>query len=222
MVRVVPGGRVLAAALVALCWPLTACSDDGSTVTTRTVDRSSEDSPSDDDTTSPSTEETLEASPDSDVIDFDDPLDLGGKGAWAMPVLSGWSIPTLVAAGAYQIAQDGTSALITGTQYEQEDGGAQEQAKAFLETYHSSIGGAAESVSTPVYDTRILPTIAGDAEFVSQELEYLTPDGVTYRSLYVGRHVDGVFFGLQYAAPDDDWSEDVWTDLVDGGLKLVP
>lgn len=148
----------------------------------------------------------------------------GERPAWALPVVDGWSVPAEGAPGVFQISKDGSEALVTAYQQGGADSGSDEEGgKAWLENYHDQISALPEAtdVTDPTYGTTVLDSTQGRMEFVSQELRYSTPDGTRYRSLYVARSIGDDVFALQYAAPEDEWSDEEWAEINESGLKLT-
>lgn len=171
-----------------------------------------------------------EAGPADDGADLPLSEDLTAEGerpAWALPVVQGWSTPAESAPGVLQIRKDGSGALVTAYQVNRSGdvvGGNDEQGgKAWLEHFHAQIVSMAEAseVTDPTYGTAVIESTRGSMEFVSQELEYSTPDGTRYRSRFLARSIGNDVFSLQYAAPADEFSENEWTELGESGLQLT-
>lgn len=209
-------GRPLAAlSALAVLTVLAGCSGDSSddaadTSSSSTAAEESSEAPS-------SSEESAADIPLSEEVTAED------APAWGLPVVDGWSVPQELQSGVFQISKDGSEALVTAYQLSDPSASDAEQGgRAWLENYHSQVSDSeATDVSDPTYDTAGVGSTQGSMEFVVQELEYSTPDGSRYRSWSAARWVDGYLFALQYAAPEDEWSEDEWAQLNEQGLELA-
>ncbi|WP_110180806.1 hypothetical protein [Nocardioides solisilvae] len=144
--------------------------------------------------------------------------------AWGLPLVDGWSVPQELQSGVFQIGKEGSETVVTAYQLADPSGSDAEQAaRDWLDNYHAQVADSAgaSDVTDPTYDTVVLDSTQGTMEFVAQDLAYGTPSGTRFRSFYVARWIDGYLLGLQYAAPEDEWSEDEWALLTEQGLKLT-
>lgn len=223
-------GAAALAAATALLLGTSACSSDEPT-----DDKDSQvdttDAPDEDETDAPEPEETEEAEEaeaseeDPDALDapLSEELTTDSPGAWALPVIDGWSPPSEQAAGVFQITKDGSDTVVTAYQMADADSSDAEQgARQWLDNYHSQIADnpAASDVTEPTYGFIALDSTLGSMEFVSQELSYTAGED-RYRSFYAARWIDGYLYALQYAALEDEWSEEELWDLTEQGLQLA-
>lgn len=217
-----PSVRRRAAAFVAsaaLALSDTSCADSS--------DDSEPDATNEDTTSQAEPQEPESSDGDADVplseavtVDGDAPM-------WALPVVSGWSSPAEGASGVFQIAKDDSDTLVTAYQLKSDDAendrGDEEGGRNWLENYHAQIvaNPQASDVSDPAYSTTVLDTTLGAMEFVSQQLQYSTAEGDRYTSFYAARTIEGNLFAVQYAALEDEWSQDEWAEIRERGLQLA-
>lgn len=148
--------------------------------------------------------------------------------AWAFPVLvDGWTFGTYDQKGVNQLERANSDALFTSYQLTETDTEGNDDAsdsRAWLEKYHRTLTSSQglRKVGDPTYSSaRIQSDHAMTVEFVQQDVSYETAAGVRYKSRFLARSMGTYLLAVQYGAPEDEWSEAEWQELISSGLQLV-
>ncbi|MDT0201102.1 hypothetical protein [Nocardioides sp. AE5] len=158
-----------------------------------------------------------EAATSADRISLADDFTTGStRPVWEFPLsVDGWTLTVIDQDGVNQLSRAG--GLFTSFQLDQGTQGGDDEgnSRAYLDTYYSAQQNSpgVESVSAADPTTTTLPSDRGDLEFLSQEVQYTTTNGTTYHSRMLVRSLDTNVLVLQYAAPEDEWSEAEWEKL---------
>lgn len=146
---------------------------------------------------------------------------------WAFPVsIDGWEWSTRDDGGLNQLERADGDVLFTSYQLQESDSLGNDDrsdSRSWLEKYLVQIGSqdGVVDVGTPTYSTAVLASDQGTVEFVTQDVTYTTSAGTTYRSRFAARSIGRYMMAVQYAAPEGEWSEAEWRELISSGLKVM-
>lgn len=146
---------------------------------------------------------------------------------WAFPVaIDGWEWSTRDDSGLNQLERNGGDVLFTSYQLQESDSLGNDDrsdSRSWLEKYLVKIGSEAGvvDVGSPSYGTVEIDSDHGSIEFLTQDVTYETSAGTTYTSRFAARSLGRYMMAVQYAAPEGEWSEAEWRELISSGLMVT-